>query len=76
MSTAEHASVDTLTRTAREISRQIAALTDELAGLRHPRGPEKPSAELIRKQINKIEDQIALLSSVVRDIAAREPDAP
>ncbi len=75
MSTTEHASVDTLCQTARDISRHLMAMCDELAALRHPHAPAKPSRDAIAKQICKIQDQVTLLHSVVEDIARHEPDA-
>lgn len=60
-------SLEALCHTARDISRHIAGMTDELLSMRSA-DPEHKS-EVSRKQVDKIRDQIALLSSIVEDIA-------
>jgi uncharacterized protein YigA (DUF484 family) len=61
---------DALASATRDISRHIAGLADELLHLHHNRVAD--TATLIPRQLDKIRDQIALLSAVVNDLAAAE----
>jgi hypothetical protein len=70
MSSAQDLNTDALATAARDISRHIAGLADELLHLRHPVGDV--SATLVHAQINKLRDQAALLTAVVADIAKSE----
>lgn len=71
--TATGTDVDSLCSAARDVTRHIGALVDELVTLRHPHGQAAtPNPALLEKQIARIRDQILLLSSVVEDIARHE----
>jgi hypothetical protein len=66
-------SADSLAAAARDISRHIAGLADELLHLHHSRAGS--TEKLVDQQLNKIRDQIALLSAVVDDLAKAEHSA-
>jgi hypothetical protein len=61
---------DALAAATRDISRHIAGLADELLHLHHNRVGD--TSTMIARQLDKIRDQIALLSAVVNDLAAAE----
>ena len=61
---------DALASATRDISRHIAGLADELLHLHHNRVSD--TSVLIPRQLDRIRDQIALLSAVVNDLAAAE----
>jgi hypothetical protein len=61
---------DALAAATRDISRHIAGLADELLHMHHSRVDGTDS--LIDQQLNKIRDQIALLTAVVNDLARVE----
>jgi hypothetical protein len=61
---------DALASATRDISRHIAGLADELLHLHHNRAGNTES--LVSRQLDKIRDQIALLSAVVNDLAQAE----
>jgi hypothetical protein len=64
---------DALCNAARDISRHIAGMAEELVVLRHARQPGgEPSHKLIEKQINRMRDQVALLGTVMNDIERLE----
>lgn len=64
-------SEDSLCHAARDIARHIAALADELHGLRHSSSGE--SQTLVERQIIKLRDQVTLLNAVVGDIQKAHP---
>jgi uncharacterized protein YigA (DUF484 family) len=70
MTTRQPLSPDALAGTTRDISRHIAGLADELLYMHHNRAGN--AASLVSRQIDKIRDQIALLSAVVNDLAQAE----
>jgi hypothetical protein len=70
MSSGHDVNTDALVTAARDISRHIAGLADELLHLRHPVGEVNP--QLVHAQINKLRDQSALLTAVIGDIAKSE----
>ncbi len=72
---AQDANLDALCKATADIGRHIAGLAEELTALRHPHAPSPPSHELVTRQINKIRDQVALLTAVVDDIARKEAGA-
>jgi len=61
---------DALASATRDISRHIAGLSDELMHMHHNRVGD--TATLISRQLDKIRDQIALLTAVVNDLAIAE----
>jgi hypothetical protein len=61
---------DALASATRDISRHIAGLADELLHIHHNRVGD--TSTMINRQLDKIRDQIALLSAVVNDLAAAE----
>jgi hypothetical protein len=61
---------DALATATRDISRHIAGLADELLHMHHSRVDGTPA--LIDHQLDKIRDQIALLTAVVNDLARVE----
>ncbi len=61
---------DALVSAARDISKHIAGLADELQHLRHPVGEVSHTG--VHAQINKLKDQAALLTAVINDIAKSE----
>jgi hypothetical protein len=67
MTVSQDVNIDALCHTARDISRHIAGMADELLSIHHAN--TNADSELVPRQINKIRDQIALLSAVVEDIA-------
>jgi hypothetical protein len=70
MPTTDTKTPDALARTARDVSRHIAGLADELLALHHnPVGDTRP---LIDRALDRMRDQIALLSAVVDDLARAE----
>ena len=69
MTVSQDVNIDALCHTARDISRHIAGMADELLSLHHASANAGADSELVPRQINKIRDQIALLSAVVEDIA-------
>ena len=71
MTSGQDINTDALITAARDISRHIAGLADELLHLRHP-ASTPPSAAVLHAQINKLKDQAALLTAVVGDIARSE----
>jgi hypothetical protein len=66
MSSTQNVNIDALCHSARDISRHIAGMSDELLSIHHN---ATEGSDLVARQINKIRDQIALLSAVVEDIA-------
>ena len=65
MPVSQDVNIEALCHTARDISRHIAGMSDELLSLHHA----SADSELVPRQINKIRDQITLLRAVVEDIA-------
>jgi hypothetical protein len=62
---------ETLTAAARDTARHITGLLEELAHIHSSRGANtERTAE--DRQIDKIKDQIALLSAVVNDLSKAE----
>lgn len=61
---------DALATAARDISRHIAGLADELLSMHHARSG--PDAVRIDLQLDRLRDQIALLTAVVNDLARAE----
>jgi hypothetical protein len=74
MSTTGDVNIDALCHSARDISKHIAGMADELLSIHHANG--EGSSDLVPKQINKIRDQISLLSAVVEDIAGANTRLP
>ena len=70
MSTLPDKTPDSLAAAVRDISRHIAGLADELLHLHHSR--VSSTEKLVDQQLNKMKDQIALLSAVVNDLAKAE----
>jgi hypothetical protein len=70
MTSGQDLNTDALVTAARDISKHIAGLADELLHLRHPVGDV--SATIVHAQINKLKDQAALLTAVINDIAKSE----
>jgi uncharacterized protein YigA (DUF484 family) len=70
MPTRQYETPDALAAATRDISRHIAGLADELLHLHHNRVGD--TAALVDRQLDKIRDQIALLSAVVNDLAKVE----
>jgi hypothetical protein len=70
MTSIEHKTTDALAHAARDISRHIAGLSDELLHLHH--GKAGDTALLVDRTLDKIRDQIALLTAVVDDLARAE----
>ena len=64
---------DALAAAARDISRHIAGLADELLHMHH--NPAGPTPGTVDHVLHKIKDQIALLSAVVDDLAKAEHSA-
>ncbi|HTZ71453.1 MAG TPA: hypothetical protein VMB71_12435 [Acetobacteraceae bacterium] len=64
---------DALAAAARDISRHIAGLADELLHLHHNRAGDTEG--LVDRQLDKLRDQIALLTAVVNDLARAEHQA-
>ncbi len=64
--TSDTPDADALVNAARDIARHIASMAEELAHLRHNSGGE--SQTLIDRQVRKLQDQVTLLTAVVRDI--------
>jgi hypothetical protein len=73
LSTLSDKSPDALAAAVRDISRHIAGLADELLHLHHSR--TSSTEKLVDQQLNKMKDQIALLSAVVNDLAKAEHSA-
>ena len=73
MTTLPNKTPDALAAAARDISRHIAGLADELLHLHHSR--TSSTEKLVDQQLNKMKDQIALLSAVVNDLAKAEHSA-
>ena len=67
MTVSHDVNIDALCHSARDISRHIAGMADELLSIHH--AATTGDSEMVPRQINKIRDQIALLSAVVEDIA-------
>jgi hypothetical protein len=67
MSDATTTSFDALCHSVRDISRHIAGMAEELQSIQH--ASTGVSSDMVPRQINKIRDQITLLSAVVEDIA-------
>jgi hypothetical protein len=67
MTTTSDVNIDALCHSARDISKHIAGMADELLSIHHAN--TDGASDLAAKQINKIRDQISLLSAVVEDIA-------
>jgi hypothetical protein len=70
MTTRQQLSPDALASATRDISRHIAGLADELIHMHHNRAGTANS--VVSHQLDKIRDQIALLSAVVNDLAQAE----
>ncbi len=70
MPTTDAKTPDSLATAARDISRHIAGLADELLHMHHANGGTRESA--IDHQLDKLRDQIALLTAVVNDLARAE----
>ncbi len=71
--TTQPQTADALAAAARDISRHIAGLADELLHMHHGSAPTVPAA--VDKVLHRIRDQIALLSAVVDDLSKAEHSA-
>jgi hypothetical protein len=70
MTTGHHKTPDALAHAAHDISRHIAGLADELLHLHHSKAGD--TAPLVDRTLDKMRDQIALLTAVVDDLARAE----
>ena len=74
MSSVETLDSDALCNAARDISRHIAGMAEELSHLRHASGGE--SQTLVDRQLIQMRDQVTLLSAVIGDLEkTRRPAA-
>jgi hypothetical protein len=71
--TTQPQTADALAAAARDISRHIAGLADELLHMHHSSTPA--SQGVVDKVLTKIKDQIVLLSAVVDDLSKAEHSA-
>lgn len=67
MSSTTESSFEALCHSARDISRHIAGMAEELLSMRHA-DPDQNS-EMAARQVAKMRDQATLLDAVLRDIA-------
>jgi hypothetical protein len=73
MTTLTKQTPDALAAAARDISRHISGLADELLHLHH--STTGSTEKVVDQVLHKIKDQIALLSAVVDDLSKAEHQA-
>ncbi len=73
MSSVEILDSDALCHAARDISRHIAGMAEELSHLQHAAGGA--SQTLVDRQLIQMRDQVTLLSAVISDLEKTRPAA-